>query len=698
MYYNVFGEKVSRRRFKEMCNAAKNRRELIAAGLTSRRDLMRMGLLTAGGMLVAKSGLSARAQTLSPAPGSPGSNTKTNNPPSSASTQSPGTNQNCVPGNQTASPKTRAFIQPLPIMPLAKTVSSLTPAPQENPNTAAGEVRAAPFQAPAIDATRFPVVPRVLYQINQRQFTTSFSPDLPNATIWGFDDGTGTRSPGPTYKAFYGTPQLTRNINSLPNINQVNNTGFGMPSVSTHLHNAHNPSESDGNPCDFYPAGHFCDQYYPNVLAGFNSTNAPNGDINESLATLWYHDHRVDFTSQNTYKGLFGFYCLFNNLDTGDETTGFRLPSFPEFDIPLAFTDKVFDPQTGELVFDLFNLDGILGDKFLVNGVIQPFLQVSPRRYRFRLLDPGPSRFYEFFLTGNVGGTGSATTNPFFLIGTDGNLIPAPIQVNSVRIGPAERVDVVIDFTNFAGQTLYLENRLLQLNGQGPAAVDSLNGTPNVPFGGTAQTNGSTECSQPFTLDSANPAIKTAGTGDLILQFQVTGPKVKDNSLSPTKQKFYSLPTTTDTPRIVRTFKFDRLNGQWSINGQFMDCGYGNNGTGGESTETFRFTVQQNSVEHWLLTNLTGDWTHPVHIHLEEHQILSRNRRPLNSSNPLTVPTDQGRKDVSQLHPNERVELFFRFRDWLGKYPIHCHNVVHEDHAMMAIWHVQPTGDNIMVP
>src|SRR6478672_164374 len=186
MYFNVFGEKVSRRRYKEMCEAAKNRRELIAAGLTSRRDLFKMGLLTASGMLVAKSGLRARAQ-LAPAPGLPGSNTKTDQSASSAANQSPGTNQNCVPGNQTASPKTRAFIQPLPIMPLAKTVASLTPTPTENPNTAAGEVRAAPFQAPLIDATRFPVVPATLYQFNQRQFTTSLmSPNLPPQTLWGF--------------------------------------------------------------------------------------------------------------------------------------------------------------------------------------------------------------------------------------------------------------------------------------------------------------------------------------------------------------------------------------------------------------------------------------------------------------------------------------------------------------------------------
>src|SRR5215813_13957650 len=420
MYYNVFGEKVSRRRFKEMCEAAKNRRELIAAGLTSRRELFKMGLLTAGGMLVAKSGLSARAQ-------STGTSVKTNNPPSSGTSNSPGTNQNCAPSNQAASPKLSKFVNPLPPTHIAQTVTSLTPPPQENPNTAAGEVRAAAHQAPALDATRFPVVPATLYQFTQRQFTTQqFSSELPPPTIWGFDDGTGTRSPGPVYKAFYGAPQITRNINALPDIMQKNNSGFGMPSVTTHLHNGHTPSESDGNPCDFYPANHFCDQYYPNVLAGFNSTNKPDGDINEALSTLWYHDHRVDFTSQNTYKGLVGFYLLFNKFDTGDETTGFHLPSFPQFDIPLAFADRVYDPTTGLLAFDLFNLDGILGDKFLVNGVIQPFLNVQPRRYRFRLLDTGPSRFYEFFLTDL---NHLSATNSYFLIGSDGNLLPNPIQV-----------------------------------------------------------------------------------------------------------------------------------------------------------------------------------------------------------------------------------------------------------------------------
>jgi FtsP/CotA-like multicopper oxidase with cupredoxin domain len=638
MYYNVFGEKVSKRRYREMLTAAKNRRELVAAGLTSRRDLFKMGLLTAGGMLVAKSGLSARAAYGQSVNG--------------------GTNQMCLPNNQPASPRTRSFVEPLTVMPLARTVRSLTPTPTLNPNTGAGEVRAAPFQAPLIDINRFPVVPSRLYQFAQRAISAVQSPDLPVQTIWGFDDGTHAISPGPTYQANYGTPQLTRNINALPS----GNGGFGVPLVSTHLHNAHNPSESDGNPCDFYSAGHFCDQYYPNVLAGFNSTDKPDGDINESLSTLWYHDHRVDSTSQNTYKGLVGFYCLFNEFDTGNETTGFRLPSFPQFDIPLAFADKVYDPETGMLAFDLFNLDGILGDKFLVNGKIQPFFNVQPRRYRFRLLDTGPSRFYSFFLT-NLNNLGA--NNQFWVIANDGNLLQEPVEVSTVRIGPAERVDIIIDFSQFAGQTIYLENRLTQFNGQGP--VDDFG--PNA----TSQ-----ECSA--VTGTTVPSIMAAGQGDLLLQFRVSSKPVDDESLPPREQTFYQLPSTKAAPRIVRTFKFDRLNGQWSINGQFMDC------------NEFRFTVQQNSVEHWILANLSGDWTHPVHIHLEEHQILSRNRAPP----PLAV--EASRKDVTQLHPNERVELFFRFRDWVGKYPIHCHNVVHEDHAMMALWHVLPTGDNILVP
>ena len=128
-----------------------------------------------------------------------------------------------------------------------------------------------------------------------------------------------------------------------------------------------------------------------------------------------------------------------------------------------GFNDKVFDNQTGLLKFDLFNTDGILGDKFLVNGKIQPVLHVSPRRYRFRWLNTGPSRFYQMFVLGP-----NNSTKSFWQISTDGNLLERPVQVNSSRFSVAERVDVIVDFTADAGKTFFLENRLEQEDGRGP--------------------------------------------------------------------------------------------------------------------------------------------------------------------------------------------------------------------------------------
>jgi len=468
------------------------------------------------------------------------------------------------------------------------------------------------------------------------------SPDLPLQTIWGHDG----IFPAPTYHARYGEQMLVRNFNDLPPPSQ--NGGFGIPEVSTHLHNLHSPSESDGFPCDFFPSGKFYDHHYTNVLAGFASTHQPDGDINEALSTLWYHDHRVDFTAQNVYKGLAGFYLLYNQFDTGDERTGFRLPAVPgssfydpvQFDVPLMLADRVFDPGTGQMFFDLFNLDGILGDKFLVNGKIQPFFNVEPRRYRFRLLNSGPSRWYQIFLSDK----GANPQIPFWQISNDGNLLPRPINVTSVTTAVAQRMDVIIDFRQFAGKTLYLENRLEQTDGRGPTG----NTLP-------------------------------AGAGNFVMQFRVKGTtSVADNSGNPAMMQFYTLPNKTAAPRVTRTFDFQRGSGQWMINGRLMDA----------DCNAIRLRVKQNSVENWVLQNSSGGWMHPIHIHMEEFQILSRN-----GVAPSPTGFEASRKDITELHHNENVRLFFRFRDWEGRYPMHCHNVVHEDHAMMLRWEVDQAGD-----
>jgi FtsP/CotA-like multicopper oxidase with cupredoxin domain len=606
--------KIDRRAEKEKQQAAKNRREIVAAGL-SRRDMLRMGLLTGAGLLVPMSGLSVRARTSAGRPF-----------------------YDSGSGSGPASPPTPPFVQPFTRLTVKQPTAVLNPAPTVIPNTAAGEGRIIPHQA----FSQFP--PVKFYEVEQRLANIVTHPALPVQPLWSFDG----LVPGPLYVERYGKPILVRNHNNLP----ANNGGFGKNLVTTHLHNGHTPAESDGNPCDFFSVGQFYDQHYPNVLAGVNSTHQDvGGDIQESMSTLWYHDHMHDFTSQNVYKGLAGMYLLFNDHDTGDETTGFHLPSFGDgvtddsnFDVPMVFADHLYDSETGILTFDTFNFDGVLGDRFLVNGKVQPVMHVHPRRYRFRWLDAGPSRFYQLFFTD----TASLNSRiKFHQISTDGNLLQRPVEVESIRLGVAERADLVIDFSQYAGKTLYIENRLEQVDGRGPTGK-----------------------------------VVAAGQGNSILKIVVDLPVIADNSVDPaTITQFYGLPSKTATPRITRTFNFDRSNGNWTINGRSMD----------PECQEVRARVSKNSVEHWVVNNSSGGWQHPAHIHFEEFQFLSINGAPPAS----TGLVQNGRKDVIRLEHNMQTKVFFRFRDFTGKYPFHCHNVVHEDHAMMLLWEiVDGDGDN----
>ena len=603
--------KIDKKAEKEKQQAARERREIIKAGL-SRRDMIKLGLLTSAGLFIPKRGLSARALNSAGAP--------------SSGSGSP------------SSPPTTPFVQPFTRMTVKQPVATLNPAPTVIPNFGAGEGRTIAHQA----YNQF--APVKFYEVEQRLANIITHPDLPVQPLWGFDG----LVPGPLYVERYGQPILVRNRNNLP----ANNGGFGKNVVTTHLHNGHTPSESDGNPCNNFGPGQFYDQHYPNVLAGVLSTHInTGGDIQEAMSTLWYHDHMHDFTSQNVYKGLAGMYLLFNDFDTGDESTGFHLPSFGDgvsddsnFDIPMLFSDHLYDSETGIVAFDTFNFDGVLGDRFLVNGKVQPVLHVHPRRYRFRWLDAGPSRFYELYFTDK---NSLNQRIRFHQITTDGNLLERPVEVESIRLGVAERADLVIDFSKYAGKTLYIENRLEQQDGRGPTGK-----------------------------------VLPAGQGNLILKIVVDLPAVADNSVDPaTITRFYGLPSKTAAPRITRTFNFDRSNGNWTINGRSMD----------PECQEVRLRVQKNSVEHWVVNNSSGGWQHPAHIHFEEFQFLSINGAPPASSGLV----QNGRKDVIRLEHNMQTKTFFRFRDFEGKYPFHCHNVVHEDHAMMLIWEIVPgEGDN----
>lgn len=559
-----------------------------------------------------------------------------------------------------SSPPNTPFVDPLPIpAPLQTTILDPAPTKGMNPDPSAltgfteARLPFPPGDPPRPDhqfwerfggSAEGPGFSGPQYELIERERLHNYYPAIDgvgaNNRIWTFEDATNGNFGALRLNAHYGTPVLVRIHDALPEANG----GFGCNQSSTHLHNGHTGSESDGGPFHFYGPGQFKDYHYCNVRAGFASTHPTStlngvevpGDVRETMSFLWFHDHRVGFTAQNVYKGLAAFYTLFSddiNLDTGDETTGLRLPS-GEFDIPMILTDKLFDPD-GNLFFDQFNLDGILGDKFAVNGKIQPFLEVERRRYRFRMLDSGPSRVYELFLSNG---------QHFIQLSNDGNLLPRALSRQSIRLGVAERVDVIVDFTHAQiNKKIYLQNRLEQENGRGP--------TGKI----VAPTN--------------------------LVEFRVMDDAVGDAADESREynggEALLPLPGRRAAAQ-ERRFAFDRSNGAWTINGEFV-----------EPEQQFRLTPKLNSAEIWTLKS-AGGWQHPVHIHHEEFQLLEREGK--------AVPTDEvARKDVVRIGENAvgrqnsgEVKLFRQFRDFRGDYPMHCHNTVHEDHAMMVLFTVVP--------
>ncbi|MFM8641110.1 MAG: multicopper oxidase family protein, partial [Planctomycetota bacterium] len=326
-------------------------------------------------------------------------------------------------------------------------------------------------------------------------------------------------------------------------------------------------------------------------------------------------------------------------LDSGDENDpnpdALRLPSgVPDgtrtercYDIPLAFTDRRFD-QDGLLFMDVMNMDGVLGDKNLVNGAVQPYFEVERRKYRFRLLAGGPSRFLQLFLSNGM---------TFQHIANDGNLLPSPIETDSVYLGVAERADIVVDFSQIPESVheLFLVNRLEQDNGRGPK--EDL-----LPMNQAAQP-------LKFVLKPAT--------------------NVPDNSRVPNILR--PLPEMNTPVVRTREWDFNRTNGMWTVNGRIFD------------PDRVDVEFKRDTAEIWRLST-AGGWAHPLHIHMEEMHVLSHN------GNPVTNTVLHARKDVFTLFPGDQMEIYVRFRDWLGRYPMHCHNTVHEDHAMMAKINVVP--------
>ncbi len=448
---------------------------------------------------------------------------------------------------------------------------------------------------------------------------TAKLPILPGLTteIWGYE---GT-VPGPTIEARQGRAVSLKLRNEL-----------ARPIVN-HLHGGRTPPESDGYPTDLILPVSGWDVAAHRGMSGM--AGDPRARISQGerihtypneqrAATLWYHDHRMDFTAAQVWRGLAGFYIL-----RDEDELKLPLPR-GEKEWPLLICDRSFD-RDGSLLYPSLDrallerggvepeyMGGVLGDVMLVNGAPWPQLEVANTRYRFRILNACNARQLELALE-----TSGAGPREFVQIGSDGGLLAAPLRHKTIRMAPAERFDVVIDFAG-------------------------------VPKG------------------AAVTLVNRAGTGAMaqILRF-VVAREEKDEATVPERLSTLE-PADASRATVTRTFDFsyqgmDRqgMERGWTINGKPFDAA------------RMDATPKLGATEIWQMRT---DFSHPLHLHLVHFQVLSHSGRP--------GPYDAGMKDTLNLGAGQTANLLIHFAGYRGRYVFHCHNLEHEDMAMMANFEV----------
>lgn len=494
--------------------------------------------------------------------------------------------------------------------------------------------------------------------------------------VWGY----GGSYPGPTILArknvpiqvFWRNNLVSSTHQPLPHLFPIDTTvhwafddvpnwrQYGIP-VVTHLHGGHTESASDG-----LPDAWFTPDY---TLKGHGFIK---GDVqpyyysnSQEAATIWYHDHALGITRLNVYAGLAGYYLITDSNEMNLQATG-KLPAAP-YDLGLAIQDRLFT-MDGQLYYPDGHegeededddvptiLPELFSDFILVNGMVWPVLEVEPRQYRFRVLNGSDSRFYNLFLSGN---------QVIQQIGSDNGLLPAPVPVTQMLVGPGERKDIVLDFSNTSlwGQTIILHNNAKTPFPKG-AAVDPKTTGRIMAF----------RVNKP--LDMLYPRTQLPAT----LRAPIT-----------------PLQTTLPARKLIlfeATDEYGRLKPML--------------GTVDEGVLQWHDPVTENpalnSVEIWEIYNETVD-AHPIHQHLVSSQLVNRqkfratidpeNGKPTNiqllGQPRLPEAVERGWKDTWVMYPGEVTRIIAKF-DMEGLYVWHCHILSHEDHEMMRPFYV---GEN----
>jgi spore coat protein A len=457
-----------------------------------------------------------------------------------------------------------------------------------------------------------------VYRVSMREIETQVHRDLKPTRCWSY----GSTVPGPTFEVRSGKPISVEWKNQLPEKHflpidhNLCGAGKNAPEVRTvvHVHGARVPAKSDGYPEHWYPPGKSLLVHYPN---------------HQDAATLWYHDHAMGIERLNQYAGLFGAYLI-----RDEHEDALELPRAP-YELPLFIFDRIFDVD-GQLQYPTSGMPDapwvseMYGEAILVNGKLAPDFEVEPRAYRLRIVNSSNARFLYLAFSNDAA---------FQQIGSDQGLLPAPVQLRNLSLAPAERADVVVDFSQLAGQSMILKSQAFELMRFRVKSTGATVGwTPPAKLRDVARLS-----------RSAVVKTRTLGLDE------------------------YEDPVTHGMLMLLDKKRWHEPVSEKPV----LD-----------------------STEIWEFVNYTGD-THPIHLHLVRFQVLERQRfdidgfryeKKMQLIGPpvLPEPNEMGWKDTVQAHPESITRIIVRFEGYAGRYVWHCHVLEHAANEMMRPFEVLP--------
>jgi FtsP/CotA-like multicopper oxidase with cupredoxin domain len=449
-----------------------------------------------------------------------------------------------------------------------------------------------------------PVVTKSHLHIPIKRAKVRVFPTGPKTKMWTF----GGTYPGPTIERPAGHDTTVSFTNRLPK---------SAGSATVHFHGDHHTWRNDGQP-DRFLIKHGKSRTYDFPLVDHGKP--------ETAATDFYHDHRMNFTARNNWRGLQGFFLVHSKQERS-----LRLPS-GKYDVPLMVADRQFtadnqltNPFKGRMGVMHGGItgagappnDGTVGNRILVNGEFAPHLDVDQHRYRLRLLNTSSFTSYDFALSDG---------RPFIQVGTGSGLLPHPVVRQDILLGPAQRADVIVDFAGELHKNVVLQS--IPRTDPPPSGV----GTPTA----------------------------------ALMQFRVTD-KAHDNTK--VRNSLAATPPIKAPEKVSFTWTFglagDATAGAyWTINGKPYD------------PHRVEVEVPLGATRTWKLTNLSSV-THYIHLHEEQWHTISRD-----GAKP--PPWERGLEDVWRLDPGESVVVAAKFTDYTGVFMLHCHMLDHEDDGMMA--------------